>query len=514
MASETLRDVTIRVSIKQGDATLKVPDFKPADVSLKSAAASIKTVSAGTDEVAKKAKQAADEIERFKKLDEAKLKAVAVGDSFKAAGEGAFTMARGAAFLFTSTDDGFAKMAANIAKVQGGFDLFKGSFETVKGLTEGVVKLKAATGAATVGTALYTGANTALAVSLAGVKTAALATYAALGPIGTVAAAVAAAGAAIYAGWKWFGSSEPAKNIKKTGEELDGLQKKALQLGGALEDAPDLRKKLEDAFKAGEDSAALEDKKTEIFREQAKLAGRQFNFEGRRLSLAKEAEKHQRLQVKAAEELSKWTEHDSDKTELKLNIQRAKFQFQTGMVESAKKLAEYSKAEGDDLARRKTDNEALLKSTEERIKAEKDALLSGEAKFGQLTKREQQRAIEIAKRGISTKSEAEAISKAGGEALSQQFLAKRGREGGFGEFAKAAGITHADDLRKLETERGQINSRLEQVKSALASNERQQINLLNGILTELEKLPKIQDEINRLEGRLLRMQQLKAASKQ
>lgn len=513
--ADTIRDVTIRVSIKNGDASLKVPNFKPAEVSLKSAAASVKTVSKETDEVAKKAKQAADEIERFKKLDEAKLKAVAVGDSFKAAGEGAFTMARGAAFLFTSTDDGFAKMAANIAKVQGGFDLFKGSFETIKGVTEGVVKLKAATGALTVAEALQTGVNTALATSYTAIKTAALGAYAALGPLGAAAAAVAVVGTAIYASWKWFAGPEPAKNIKVTNEALRRMEQHKKNIAEA--DVQNQRRaaQVEDAFDAGGRSNALENAKTDSMREQAKILGQQFNFEARKASLIKEATKQYEAQVKAVEEQAAFTDATNNGLSLNAGIAQAELEFRTRMSELAKQELDTTKAKGDELTKQKTDQENLLKTTKEKIKAEQDALLSAEAKFGQLTKREQKRVTDIAGRGgPSNKSEAELVQKAGFDSAGQKFFAQRGRDGGFEQASKGLGGKTSEDLKKLETERAQIEARLESVKNTLASNQRRQLELLDEVVNQLEDATLMENRLDQLERKLLMREARKAASKQ
>ena len=122
------------------------------------------------------------------------------GEGFKAAGEGAFTLARGVAFMSTGSGEEMDKIVKKIAKVQGAFDLFKGSTETIKGLIEGSRALRTVTaGVAVANTAqATTGAvvattNTAVATTGAAAATSMRALMISLGPLAIGLAAVAAA---------------------------------------------------------------------------------------------------------------------------------------------------------------------------------------------------------------------------------------------------------------------------------------------------------------------------------
>lgn len=177
MAGETIREVVIKIRLEQQNANLEVPDFsahKQAVTELEAAtrksaesqATAIDRVTAAHDE----ARGAADKAMREAVLKQAAAAnaAVQLGDKVKAAGEGFLTAARGVAFLAASSEEDLAKMVRTIGAVQGGFDMFKGSVETLKGVRDAILASQAASKADTAAKAAQAIANTAVAATAGG----------------------------------------------------------------------------------------------------------------------------------------------------------------------------------------------------------------------------------------------------------------------------------------------------------------------------------------------------------
>jgi len=497
--ADTIRDVTIRISLKQVTGEkLRVPDLQATEQAAKKAADSMDQVAKAAEGVKESTKVAADEIKRLRELDEAKLKAIGVGDSFKAAGEGAFTLARGAAFLFSSTDEGFQKMLTNVAKVQGGFDLFKGSFETVKGLTEGLVKLKVATEAATVAEAIQIATTKGLTAAMATARGAAIAMWTALGPIGAIALAIAAAGTAIYLGWKWLTHEEkPKRSIRELREEMELWADQIAETAVAQKEA-------EQSFTRASQRNAILDKELELQKESARITGEQIDEEKEIEKLRKTASAQLSTQTSLANIAAGHSREATAYSQANVEILKARVAFQERIELLTDKQLQTEKARGDQLAKEKTEQEGLLKSVQDRIKAEKDALLTAEARFGQLSKREQQRVLDIGTRGgPQTRKEAELVSKAGFDQASTEFFAERGRGGGFQQASKLLGGKTDDDLRKLEQERTQIEERLDAVKGKITSNQQRQLSLIERVVEELEKVDKVEAQLAEMERKLV-----------
>lgn len=160
MASEVIRNVVINLAIKQQEAKLVVPQ-------------------SAVDAATKPVEAIAKRLEEVKKSsDGAGLK---IGDALKQGGEGAFTAARGFAFLFTSTDDGYRQLIANISAAQGAFDLTKGGFEIVKGGANAMNIAAASGGVYAVAMGAVATAQTAVAVTAAAAGTAVKSLF---GPLG------------------------------------------------------------------------------------------------------------------------------------------------------------------------------------------------------------------------------------------------------------------------------------------------------------------------------------------
>ena len=160
MASEVIRNVVINLAIKQQEAKLVVPQ-------------------SAVDAATKPVEAIAKRLEEVRKSsDGAGLK---IGDALKQGGEGAFTAARGFAFLFTSTDDGYRQLIANISAAQGAFDLTKGGFEIVKGGANAMNIAAASGGVYAVAMGLVAKAQAAVAVTAAAAGTAVKSLF---GPLG------------------------------------------------------------------------------------------------------------------------------------------------------------------------------------------------------------------------------------------------------------------------------------------------------------------------------------------
>lgn len=171
MADETIRDVVVRIRIDVEDAKIRAPETSAASKSVddfrRQANAATSEISGGFVEVSDTAETMGV------KIQEAGLR---TGEGLKQAGEGAFTLARGIAFLSSSSEEDFRKMVQNVAQVQGAFDVFKGGVDTIKGITEAAPGVVAAFGQ--------------LAV--------------AFGPVGLAITGVTVAVGALVAAWQFF----------------------------------------------------------------------------------------------------------------------------------------------------------------------------------------------------------------------------------------------------------------------------------------------------------------------
>lgn len=200
--AETIRDIVVRITLKQLDTKLEAPDLSAPKKQIDDLDKSVDEATQGVEDLGKAfedqqksatdaSRKAAEAVAtQAAKVEDANLKQL---DSFRMVGEGIFTVARGVAFLAASSDENFAKMLRTIAKVQGGFDLFKGSADIIKGTVEGLRAMSAASAvAATTNTALAT-SNTAVATTGTAAAVAMTALNVALGPIGAAFLAIGAA---------------------------------------------------------------------------------------------------------------------------------------------------------------------------------------------------------------------------------------------------------------------------------------------------------------------------------
>lgn len=141
--ADVIRDVVIRIALQQVETKLKPPEIAPTAKAVETINKKIEETSiafrmgqkASVDfagSLRKHYEEAAARAEGFRVKSQAEM--LKVGESMSRAGQGAFTLARGIAFMGTSSDEDFQRMIQTVAKVQGGFDLFRGSIETIKGI--------------------------------------------------------------------------------------------------------------------------------------------------------------------------------------------------------------------------------------------------------------------------------------------------------------------------------------------------------------------------------------------
>lgn len=204
--ADIIREAVIRISLEQVKAKLEPPDLTPLKKATEEAKAEAQKAAATMANTARQTAETVDraakqQVESVSKVVDANLRA---NEAFKAAGEGAFTFARGVAFLVASSDEDLQKLLKTVAAFQGGFDIFKGGVEIIKGVTEANRALAAASSVAAV-------AETAKGTAIAGTGAAAAAAtpaligfQAATGPVGIAILGVGAALATGVALWRQY----------------------------------------------------------------------------------------------------------------------------------------------------------------------------------------------------------------------------------------------------------------------------------------------------------------------
>ena len=131
-------------------------------------------------------------------------------------GEGAFTLARGLALTFTSTDEGLQKMLRNVAQVQGFFDIYKGGSKLVLDGASALGALEKAGGLAS--------------VAMKGLSLA-------ISPVGLGIAGVTAVVGGFAAAWAFFKDDAPeyvrasSGALKQLNRELEFAEKNVGRFG-------------------------------------------------------------------------------------------------------------------------------------------------------------------------------------------------------------------------------------------------------------------------------------------
>lgn len=239
--AETIRDVVVRITLDQVQTSLKVPNT----TAFKDALKSVDKTSAGVASNAqsrmnlvktntqKTAEEARKELAKLgDDLTDLQLKSL---ESFRTMGDGMFTLARGAAFLSSSSEEDFQAMLKTITAVQGGFDLFRGTVDTVKGVIEGTRAVTAiftatetantiATNANTSAKAANAAANVTVGTTATGAVAPVTALSVAMGPIGIAAIAITAGVAGMAYAFTAF-ADDAEDSLDRVDEKMKRLQK-------------------------------------------------------------------------------------------------------------------------------------------------------------------------------------------------------------------------------------------------------------------------------------------------
>ena len=184
--AETIRDVVVRIAIEQAKSEVKV-DTKKAQKDIKDYGTSTnKALKAIEHEM--EHLQSASEIagkgmianwpkpKQLYAIEESlrhiKEQSVLTAEGFRLTGEGMMKTARGATLLGITADDDLAKVVEQLARIQGGMDIFAGLLDTYKGITQATRSMAAAQEAQAVIAAQGAAANTALAGGITAVSAA------------------------------------------------------------------------------------------------------------------------------------------------------------------------------------------------------------------------------------------------------------------------------------------------------------------------------------------------------
>lgn len=542
--TDVIRDVVVRITLEQINAAIKVPDIAPLKAVEADHAKSIDKVIKKYDEKEETAKlnskrereyikDISDAVKEGEKNYAAQLKQRAdaekqvaaaaeaaatkqqvaqlkVLETTKQLGEGVFQLARGIAFLTTSSDEDFREMLATIAKLQGGFDLIKGGATTIKALVEGTNALKIATGAATIGQALLAAANTVVATTATAATAAVTALKVALGPIGLIITAIGVAAVIGAAAWEMYSknSESAAKSIDRTTESIRKATKETeIQL--KYEQANyDLHKQVTDSRMAqmttDEQIAALSKERTNLLKLEADL-------------LQKIIEKRKELKAQeAAVEASKnnpknsgfgivdilspvagiaemYTTDRDDLLKSRKESQDALNEAKQGEINLEKQNLEYKREEliqqekvvalakqkqnaaERELEKQKQIEDAAkqgLETAKQKLAIEEQKLQSMDAQFGRLTKQEQLEAKALADKVRAgeelNRRQLERLSQIGGNVARdyvEREYAKRGETSGSREYESA----FIDPTAGITQTRNEIQSKTAELAEAKAS---------------------------------------------
>ncbi len=265
--AETIRDVTIRIGIKQESIVLKTPDIRQFQTAIqnlqKNLSDSLRNASRITvevpdftevttgvgevttviektsesvvdldkrfeemlDDVVDGAEDAADALVDVRRETEkqnqsiSKLKSETVdfgvksAEGFKTAGDGAFQLARSMAIL-TSSDEDLQVIIQRIAMLQSVFDVFRGSIDLIKGTIEGVRAFRSASLAAAAAQETLAAVTTASGTAATGASVGFTLLNKSMGKIGLIITGISLALGAAAAAWLYFRGG-----AKKAGED-------------------------------------------------------------------------------------------------------------------------------------------------------------------------------------------------------------------------------------------------------------------------------------------------------
>ena len=266
--AETIRDVQIRIGIKQESVVLKAPDIRQFQTTVKKLQEELAKglqeasrftfpipdfnevqtgVSGVTTEVERTTDAVSDLEKRFDEmLDDivegaedaadafvdgrremekqrqtiSKLKSevtdfnIKAAEGFKTAGDGAFQLARSMAIM-TSSDEDLQVIIQRIAALQAGFDVFRGSVDLIKGTVEGMRALRSASLAAAAAQETLAAATTASGTAATGASVGFTLLNKSMGKIGLIIVGIAFVVGGLTAAYLYLRGES-----KKAGEDI------------------------------------------------------------------------------------------------------------------------------------------------------------------------------------------------------------------------------------------------------------------------------------------------------
>ena len=518
--ADTIRDVVIRLTIQQQDFRAKGLDLgelkksldereklfensakKINDVLNKPHTAAGVVPTAQFDELAKKAADLEAKLAGLKNKTtdfggQSKVSMIGAADAFRTAGEGAFTLARGVAFLASDSDESFREMLQNVARVQGSFDLFKGGVDTVKGLTQAVRNL---------------GGTSAI---LQRVGTLAMGVFT---PWGAAITAVTIGLGAAAAAMHTFGS-ETEMQVRRLDKLIDPLGELSVRmdamsrvdrsrgsLHGLMELSPTQR--LSSLTAREHSSQAAFESEQSLFRQQMTLqaqgladwamgpgAGKHLGAEGS-LTLARNLDPFFSL------------EEQIGTLENQLRLQERLAEIEREKVLAARDaVREYE-------SQRKA-AESMLQTTRQLIEAEKNRIAGNEAALGRLSTEDFMSLDNIAKKvgggGQITRTEAQFLQGTGldfAADAAQQYFQGVGRQRGMSEIARAFGSNSR--LPQLEAQEQQFHAAVERAEEMGTRFKRQADEFFNRLAAIINEAL-----ANNIEGRLEGLKQELEARRQ
>lgn len=469
--AETIRDVIIRVAVKQVDSTLRVPDLKPVVDAQREATTgatnltnSVTNVTNTFDhsktiinEAAKSVRALGDDslLVRLRKIEES-IKGIGdrsgetaqkagqatastfqlsnVGDKLKATGEGALHLAKGIGFITAANEEEIAQVLKMVALAEGTFSAFKGGVELYKNLSDLLPIVRAGVqGVTTAETARGVASTAASTASVAGLR----AVSAALGPL----AIIGAIGGAAYLafGQMRSGASDAGKEIDdlrgKLEKSTDALVRmRNEQLGGEADPFGKVRAGVE--REVSERALAVAENLSVVRR--GAVADRE------RELLAAEG------MLSAEQELARLT---AERNQLAARARAPGLgeEEQTAFIERAKAIDEQRlrilERQGEQLRRNKEEQQAAIDAAREALRNEENRLRSLDEIVGRMSQIDRLEFTALGKRakggGQLNAGELTRIEQLGGagtaEFVSGQFAGLGRQAGGADLFAPFAG---------------------------------------------------------------------------
>ncbi len=509
--ADIIRDVIIKIAIKQEEVRLKAPDIGPILLPFKQVEEVVeevlpeafkefgkdatKSVGIVSDEVEELGKNIQDikpdlegigkaSAETSQKLTDDTLK---MGEGFRTAGEGAFTLARGIAFVGIGSDEDLQKVVQKIAQIQGAFDIFKGGIDVVKGLTEGTRALRLVTTSAAVAETGLATANTAVATTGAAATVSMRGLLVTLGPIGLALAAVSVA-------FLFF--KQTPKDIEKTTDALTPLEQRLL----------DVKKAVVETRVAFSEFLAPE--------EQIKDLTALFAFEGNRIKRESDQQlKDLEVLVRKRVGIFRAGEEAFEREKSLILAERESALLQNKLELNSRILA-VQKSQGEeaqgaiDLAKKE------IQLSKEKVELEKDALTTFQARFGAADRFTQLETLRASKKvkdeGIEsiTGEEAKLLGRFGGEKGREretEFFGRLGVQRGSAQLAQNLGLDFQGKIQAaqkeseiLQQELEGAGGQMETFQTTLETINTNMQNMTDMIKETLHKQQKLEGDIDKL----------------